>query len=1133
MPETRLRSNNPDKNQMFLDQIKLSVLCDMGIIGVEQYNYVIGSAPRQIDLLQSVKKLNDAQEKEFSGRFLDKIFGTRENLVEFEPLSSLTSVLAKAYVATKEILNDNSLSDQDREFYVRRLDNVTKHIDSLITDFADKIGYHFVDTTNVAGVYAGYKEMFDVRERDLEPDSFLANQIKYNREILESNIKEYDSVWDISYVDESGEALRYLQQNFDAAYKQAKGYTPSESTLTTASKYKFLDENGAEIAQFKDKEGNFVFDYQSGCVLDKNGRLAATIDLARHDFALHHINDKYVGTKTEQDVQSEIDEGVLYKLFEIDTAEKIVSGVMEEPQRFTDPIYFQDFINGLNAHGGAVSDAGYEAAMDAQADKTAGFAGRIKQKLGKFGSKAKGLFGKMFKPIMNIDKRAKDRFSGQSEQDREDLRTNFLLRFAKGFGSALLFSASLTTIATIATAATGLALAGASVGMAAVIGFASYQYYKWRKNRLKNGLDTSLSSLLKDKRMMMSYGVSLLATSSMVSGVAGAATLAMFLGFGALTLGAGNNSVFTYKDARNSGMSKSESAFWSVASALGVLGGGFFGRIIGSVAGQTFVDNYNAAHQDYVKIGEHTDTEYVYKQSALENAERICKMWYKDDPDLLQQRVDLIKAYNASHGTSIDPYRAIMINADAGGLTADNMALHVDGGGVVYSHGHHTVLTEQWAKDNGYSMDEVNTVRHMFDDGRISDAEITGASHIDKNISIINEVGAVTAGDAPHYDGVLPQNTVDANGVPVFNTYANGELPYDVKTTVVDDFGWVNGTDAFAVDVYGTIGNYSPKHVSELKERPGALADKIVIPEQNEEIITIIGPDQVPVIEPAPDPIIEPVEDDILPVVQPAAKYLRITFEQANALNYGSAAEVEKLCKELGIKSNEEMWDAQYWAYRKHDLVKAKETLESISDPDKAAKLKAKIAEYESELPDESEFYDHAYLKVTPAQAHAFDANTDYNIPRTDDHLNNPKLKGSKRSEQKSKSKKHSQTVRRVMNELGVPSPSVLHEGLYWEYRKELEDVLNNHDLHMPKSEKQKKIEHLKQKIAFWYEQMTGSRSEIPDESLFVDPVAVQYDPESGEKVEKFKIAQKKIQVLQAKGTVANAIDAAEHSIQK
>ena len=32
MPATRVRSDNSDRNQMFLDQVKLSVLCDMGML---------------------------------------------------------------------------------------------------------------------------------------------------------------------------------------------------------------------------------------------------------------------------------------------------------------------------------------------------------------------------------------------------------------------------------------------------------------------------------------------------------------------------------------------------------------------------------------------------------------------------------------------------------------------------------------------------------------------------------------------------------------------------------------------------------------------------------------------------------------------------------------------------------------------------------------------------------------------------------------------------------------------------------------------------------------------------------------------------------------------------------------------
>ena len=74
-------------------------------------------------------------------------------------------------------LEDSNLSQERRDKLENRLDKVTKRIDSLIKDFAENIGYHFVDTTNIADVYAGYNKMFDARESDLKEDSNLRQQI--------------------------------------------------------------------------------------------------------------------------------------------------------------------------------------------------------------------------------------------------------------------------------------------------------------------------------------------------------------------------------------------------------------------------------------------------------------------------------------------------------------------------------------------------------------------------------------------------------------------------------------------------------------------------------------------------------------------------------------------------------------------------------------------------------------------------------------------------------------------------------------------------------------------------------------------------------------------------------------------
>lgn len=1110
MPTTRQRSADSDTNQSYLDKIALSVFLDMDIITQEQYDAAInGGVPAQIDLLQSIKDLEGKKAEDFSERFVDKILDENESWFDLVP----PSTLAKAYVATREKLNNGDLSSAERIKFQNRLDKISNRIDSLVNDFANNVGYHFVDTTNIADVYAGYNEMFDAREPDLEQGSDEVAQIHSNRDALKEYMAAYDAEWGIESVDESEESVKSLTQNWDTASKKAKAYKPSESALSDASQYKFLDKNGAEIAQFKDENGNPAFDYQSGYVLDEEGRLAAIIDLMRHDFSLHHINDGNVGNKTTEEIQSEIDRKISDKLKEIYEVDKIKNGSVNY----------------------SISDAGFESAMDSYVNKTGGFAGRIKQKLGKYSGKATTLFVKIFKPISNIDKRRKDRIKGQSEKDKRQRRIDFFVRMLKGFGNAVLVSAAITVIASAAATLFGVSLA-VSLAVSGIL-YASVmtaiQIKKWRKAQREAGKDDGIKAFLKDKRMLAMVGTTGIAAIAMIFGASGLTAAAQALGYGALSLGAGSNAFFTFQDAKKAGMSNGESISWSIANAVAVVAGGFAGRFIGNAV----FDSYSNAHQGQ---NESTETRTVYNEQGLLNMEKIAHMW--GDEQSLNKWQQMVDQYNAENGTNIDGNTSYVLSADAGMQTTDNMALHQNGGGVVHSNGHHTILTKAWANANHVDWNDVQTVANMGTDGQITPAEAAAYERLVSHLNIDNSA-SYFSGRAYHNDGVLgPNDTYRATdavnnggsqvGDQIYTSWHDGTPMVTHEPIHVD-------TNVDAVGAMGTFGNYNKETEADLKDRPGSLADRLVNDEPFVEPEPTPDPEPLP--EPEPEPIPEPIkilpphqENLILPerkemlalpphIEEPAPdkKYLRITLEQADALNYLPEDGVQKLRKELGIKSDEEMWDAQYWAYRKYDVEKTQSELESKikmkASPEEIARLQAKLLEYKSEIPDDSRFYDHKYLTVTSPQAHALDANTDYNIPRTDEQLDNPNLQGSKRDKTDSKSKKYAQINRQVMNQLGQPSPSILHEGLYWAYRKELEELLSNPELHMKTSEKEAKIKKLKAKIAYWHDAMIGSRSEIPDEELFFDPVALQYDKESGGKIEKFKIAQRKLEALQAK----------------
>ena len=153
-------------------------------------------------------------------------------------------------------------------------------------------------------------------------------------------------------------------------------------------------------------------------------------------------------------------------------------------------------------------------------------------------------------------------------------------------------------------------------------------------------------------------------------------------------------------------------------------------------------------------------------------------------------------------------------------------------------------------------------------------------------------------------------------------------------------------------------------------------------------------------------------------------------------------------------------------------------------------------------------------LRVTPEQLHALDANLQTAI-RLEEQLQNPKIKGSKRAELQAHLKKCKEKINETRNQLGAPSDYVLNEGKYWAYKK-LEYEYAQQQLEAAKQRKitgnstKYDIREIQEAIERWERKVAEYESEIPDESLFYDPVALHN--EHGQKVPKFKLATMNLQ---------------------
>ncbi len=909
--DSRVRSNYSDENQYMLDRLAVEVFLEMGLITQEQYN---ASSPEQtISVLQTVPKLNKEQQKKFSLLFVNKIVNNKDLFAMVPPVT-----LAYAYTDLKKQLKKSP----DNKEIENNLQIVTERIDNLSENFNTNIGFYYADPSNIADVYDGYKKMFKIRISDVISRR-QRQQIRENLTELEELISKYDDKWGIS------DTIRptKLAKNWDKLSVLLNDIPVSDETLKEAAKYKFLDKEDNVIPQFIDKNGNAQEDFKKGFSLDKQGRLQRVIDLAKQDIIMHDCST-YDGSKNEKDYQKELDEQLMLKLFEIDTVDKVMQGATEDPKQFKRPEFLEQFKKNLSENGGSITENGYQSAIDNQVNQISGFVNRIKSKFGGSNNKISNFAKKIFNPIRDIDKRAKDRGEDGNRESLRKKRIDFFLKILKGFGNAFLFSAAITVVATAAAATAGInvAIAITTIGVVTGIAMGALQIYKWRKKQQEAGKSADLSELLKDKRMLTALGTTAIASIAMIFGAAGMAQAAAALGFGALALGGTSNAIQMYKDAKASKFSTIESLTWAIANAAAVAIGGITGRTVANAGINAFNQNNpeNTIFQNKDTTQEtttttETKTETLYTPQTLENAKHIAEMWYQDNPDLLQQRVEMINQYNALNGTNIDPYRAIVLNADAGAQVPNNMALHVDGGGVEYTGGQHTVLTRQWAMDNGFSMDDVSNLKNLFmSDGSINPNGIQAAIKIDPHVSAINEVGSVSVGDTPHYDGVLSQNTVDASGTPVHNVYANGESPLTTKTTTILNQETIDINTYKPVNAPWTMGmfgmyNKVKEKTKKFKERAGALLDKIIKIKKEDE------PKQNPIkISSAY------IDDDNFLPGHKKKRILRITRAQANNLNLipKQIEEIqEKRKQNKGKKVADDMWRKQKTLQQKLDTL--------------------------------------------------------------------------------------------------------------------------------------------------------------------------------------------------------------------
>lgn len=810
----RIFSLTSDQNQIKFDLVTLNVYKDMGLVdaSVDPANMT----PRQVAETINGVNLTDKKRNEYANRFIDNIIGNAE-LFEITP----PKMLADAYTFTKEQLVANP---KDKNL-ANRFTTLAKRIDYLIKNFAKKVDYFYSDPSNIADVYAGYRKMCDIRSKDLKAArGDNESTKKYKEEIkksvdevmarLEEIVAMYSDMWNLK--DLKPEDADKLDARWKEISEKLKDVELTDDVLSTLAKYEFLDENGNPMPQFIDADGKPQKDFQLGYKLNPDGRLNRIISLAKNDVTMRNVGDLEHDVK-DIDLTTALFDRVPWKMAEISVPDQVISGIESKPSTMMTQQDVDAFWDSLEKDGGNISDQGYQAALDAQVNQAAGFAGLMAEKVGP----DKPIVMRPFEAVEDIDKLASTRSEKTGAAERKQ-KVGFFKRMAKNFGAAAVMSAGLTFIGK----ATGVAYAGAAVGTAIGIGNMIVQGFKWRKEQKKAGKPHGLKAFFSDKRNWGPAVASGLGIAAVISMATGNPELATGFGVGAMAVGGGAAAKMVYDDALKAGYTKGQ----ALASAIGVVGATIAGGLAGRAAMDGVISYVNNNTDSNLFKTEHTTTSEhqiginrVYEDGVIQHHEDMMLKNHWETPQSLNDRIDGLMNAGLSHD---DAMRYLLAWHDA---TDHN-------------------LGPGYFNNIGMGPDALAALRGSIDGTTIhlSPEAMAAFEHFNPHISATNTVGYMP-GAPVSYD--LPANaTYDANGVlmpgnDVYSTYVEhgGQVFSDIPVMTTETNSVFTPNElAFPAGI-GTVGFYEPRvvpaqYLNRMRERASALADRStkIVPPSNE-----------------------------------------------------------------------------------------------------------------------------------------------------------------------------------------------------------------------------------------------------------------------------------------------------------
>lgn len=617
--DKRLRSDPNLAEELKFDRIRLDVMKDMALISEDEYNqnYAKLEASAGIeDCREAAEFVSNAEDKIKDKDIKEYQKNLTDRLVSQDFIKALTPELTVvAYNNLQNRIKDAVKNDKEADISVEenQLNQVREAMDVLEADFREKRGYFLLDITNAADAYDGYKHMFDTRSKDLDEESKKleedkkvenadvnaidgrieqnknkAGQYKESSENLEEIIQNYDEFWNLPKATNRKDTAIDFNDRINKSSKILDNLKFDEETLgaevlETVSRFKFHDENGEVIPQFVDaKDKSITSDvWKEGMVVAPDSRLETVLKMAGNDAIMKNLGSKEKINK--ENLIEELKENIPFKLFEIYNSEETIQGAIEDPEKFTKKKdqYLSEFNDKLNNPEVplAISELGYNAAMDVQTNNVEVFANRLNQKLGK--DNAEYTTSKLYENIGKIDRRASVR--GKASKDiKKSAMKRALFGVAMGGGMAYLGSRLITNAAATGGAS---AIGGAAIalGVAVGAGITATAVQIWSRKRAakRKGEKYGWKEFGKDKMLWASIGTTTLACASAAFAMTQApemvvpATVCAVSSFG---LGMGLRFAQPYRDMRLKGHNKVTAFALGAVNAAAVLAGGYMGR---------------------------------------------------------------------------------------------------------------------------------------------------------------------------------------------------------------------------------------------------------------------------------------------------------------------------------------------------------------------------------------------------------------------------------------------------------------------------------------------------------------------------------------------------------------------------